>query len=69
MHSCPSPHAVRPYPEQQQVAARILSYLEGDQLTTSQGQIRVQDAYSRCIPQVHGAIYQVLNYVKKKLLD
>ncbi|TPF18269.1 histidine ammonia-lyase [Priestia megaterium] len=62
-------HAVRPYPEQQQVAARILSYLEGSQLTTSQGQMRVQDAYSlRCIPQVHGAIYQVLNYVKEKLL-
>jgi histidine ammonia-lyase len=65
----PESHAVRPYPEQQQVAARILSYLEGSQLTTSQGQIRVQNAYSlRCIPQVHGAIYQVLNYVKEKLL-
>ncbi|MFP7733445.1 histidine ammonia-lyase [Priestia aryabhattai] len=65
----PESHSVRPYPEQQQVAARILSYLEGSQLTTSQGQIRVQDAYSlRCIPQVHGAIYQVLNYVKEKLL-
>ncbi|SUV03743.1 histidase HutH [Priestia megaterium] len=65
----PESHAVRPYPEQQQVAARILSYLEGSQLTTSQGQMRVQDAYSlRCIPQVHGAIYQVLNYVKEKLL-
>lgn len=65
----PEAHAVRPYREQQQVAARILSYLEGSQLTTSQGQIRVQDAYSlRCIPQVHGAIYQVLNYVKEKLL-
>ncbi|MCP1450986.1 histidine ammonia-lyase [Bacillus sp. AG236] len=65
----PESHGVRPYPEQQQVAARILSYLEGSQLTTSQGQIRVQDAYSlRCIPQVHGAIYQVLNYVKEKLL-
>ncbi|MEH7590976.1 aromatic amino acid lyase, partial [Priestia megaterium] len=61
----PESHSVRPYPEQKQVAERILSYLDGSQLTTTQGQIRVQDAYSlRCIPQVHGAIQQVLNYVK-----
>ncbi|MCS0543499.1 aromatic amino acid lyase, partial [Aeromonas veronii] len=33
-----------------------------------QGEIRVQDAYSiRCIPQVHGATWQTLNYVKEKL--
>ena len=64
----PESHSVRPYPEQKQVAERILSYLDGSQLTTTQGQIRVQDAYSlRCIPQVHGAIQQVLNYVKEKL--
>ncbi|KON66640.1 histidine ammonia-lyase [Peribacillus butanolivorans] len=64
----PESHSVRPYPEQQKVAGRILSYLEGSQLTTTQGQIRVQDAYSlRCIPQVHGAVQQVLNYVKEKL--
>ncbi|MGC4376833.1 histidine ammonia-lyase [Fictibacillus sp. Mic-4] len=64
----PESHSVRPYPEQQKVAGRILSYLEGSQLTTTQGEIRVQDAYSlRCIPQVHGAVQQVLNYVKEKL--
>lgn len=65
----PESHLVRPYPEQQDVAARILSYVEGSGLTTRQGEIRVQDAYSlRCIPQVHGAIYQVLRYVEEKLL-
>lgn len=65
----PESHLVRPYPEQQQVASRILSYMQGSQLTTTQGEIRVQDAYSlRCIPQVHGAIQQVLHYVKEKLL-
>ncbi|KAB7704073.1 histidine ammonia-lyase [Bacillus aerolatus] len=65
----PESHQVRPYPEQQQVAGRILSYVEGSQLTTTQGDIRVQDAYSlRCIPQVHGAVQQVLNYVREKLL-
>ena len=37
-------------------------------LTTVQGEKRVQDAYSiRCIPQVHGASWQVLGYVKEKL--
>ncbi|HWO97175.1 MAG TPA: histidine ammonia-lyase [Bacillus sp. (in: firmicutes)] len=65
----PESHLVRPYPEQQEVAGRILSYVDGSQLTTGQGDIRVQDAYSlRCIPQVHGAVQQVLNYVKEKLL-
>lgn len=65
----PESHEVRPYPEQKQVADRILSYLKGSQLITRQGELRVQDAYSlRCIPQVHGAIQQVLTYVKEKLL-
>ncbi|WP_134703163.1 histidine ammonia-lyase [Ammoniphilus sp. YIM 78166] len=65
----PESHLVRPYPEQRQVAERILSYIEGSQLTTRQGELRVQDAYSlRCIPQVHGAIQQVLAYVREKLL-
>lgn len=40
----------------------------GSRLTTVQGEKRVQDAYSiRCIPQVHGASWQVLGYVKEKL--
>ncbi len=31
-----------------------------------QGEIRVQDAYTlRCIPQIHGASFQVFNYVKE----
>ncbi len=62
-------HLVRPFPEQIEVAERILSYVKGSQLVTKQGELRVQDAYSlRCIPQVHGAIRQVLAYVKEKLL-
>lgn len=65
----PETHAARPYPEQQEVAGRILSFVEGSRLTTKQGELRVQDAYSlRCIPQVHGAVRQVLNYVREKLL-
>ena len=65
----PQVHEVRPYAEQQEVAAKILDYVAGSQLVTKQGELRVQDAYSlRCIPQVHGAVRQVLAYVKEKLL-
>ncbi|MGC4377944.1 histidine ammonia-lyase [Fictibacillus sp. Mic-4] len=61
-------HLARGYKEQIEVAERIRNYLEGSQLTTRQGEIRVQDAYSiRCIPQVHGASWQALTYVKEKL--
>lgn len=65
----PEAHEVRAYPEQLETATRILSYVKGSKLTTRQGEKRVQDAYSlRCIPQVHGAIRQVLNYVEEKLM-
>lgn len=62
-------HLARGYEEQIDVAERIRHYLQDSQLTTNQGEIRVQDAYSlRCIPQVHGATWQTLAYVKDKLL-
>lgn len=58
----------RGYPEQIEVAKRMRHILSRSQLTTNQGEIRVQDAYSlRCIPQVHGATWQTLNYIKEKL--
>ncbi|MCG3083599.1 histidine ammonia-lyase [Anoxybacillus sp. LAT_35] len=61
-------HLVRGYRQQTEVAKRIRSYLAGSKLTTAQGELRVQDAYSlRCIPQVHGASWQALDYVKEKL--
>lgn len=61
-------HIVRNSEEQLSVAHRMLDWLEGSSLTTRQGELRVQDAYSlRCIPQIHGASFQVLNYVKEKL--
>lgn len=64
----PETHEVRGYKEQTAVAERMLKLLEGSKLTTRQGEKRVQDAYSiRCIPQVHGASWQVLEYVKDKL--
>jgi histidine ammonia-lyase len=58
----------RGYPEQTAVAARMRAILAGSQLVSKQGELRVQDAYSlRCIPQVFGATWQALNYVKEKL--
>lgn len=61
-------HFARGYQEQVEVAKRIRSILNTSMLTTHQGELRVQDAYSlRCIPQVHGAIWQTLAYVKDKL--
>ncbi|MCF6094844.1 histidine ammonia-lyase [Microaerobacter geothermalis] len=65
----PEVQRVRPYPEQEQVASRIRRLVEGSGLVSQQGEIRVQDAYTlRCIPQVHGAIRQVLRYVEEKLM-
>lgn len=65
----PMTHEVRPYKEQQDVAKRICAYVEGSGLMTRQGELRIQDAYSlRCIPQVHGAIQQVLSFVEEKLI-
>src|SRR5690625_2795812 len=46
----------------------MLNWLDGSNLVTRQGEKRIQDAYSiRCIPQVHGASWQALDYVKEKL--
>lgn len=61
-------HISRGYKEQIYAAEKMMEYLEGSKLTSRQGEIRVQDAYSlRCIPQVHGASMQTLEYVKDKL--
>lgn len=61
-------HRARGYDEQIYVAKKMREYLKDSKLTTHQGELRVQDAYSlRCIPQVHGASFQTLKYVKEKL--
>ena len=61
-------HRVRNFQEQIDVAARMRDWLADSQLTTRQGEVRIQDAYTlRCIPQIHGASFQVFNYVKEKL--
>ncbi|MBL5768380.1 histidine ammonia-lyase [Heyndrickxia sporothermodurans] len=61
-------HVARGYQQQVDVARRMREYLSDSKLITRQGELRVQDAYSlRCIPQVHGASWQALDYVKEKL--
>ena len=64
----PDLHLVRGHREQREVAERISCILHDSRLTTEQGEIRVQDAYSlRCIPQVLGACWQSVLYAKEKL--
>jgi histidine ammonia-lyase len=57
-------HLVRPHAGQRYVAQRMLDLLEGSEII-SQPKNHVQDPYSfRCIPQVLGASFDAINYVK-----
>lgn len=61
-------HRVRGHKGQMDTAREILHNLEGSTLVTKQNDLRVQDAYSiRCIPQVHGAIKDTLDYALGKI--
>ena len=56
-------HAVRPHAGQLHIAAQFRTLLEGSSIAT-QEKAHVQDPYSfRCIPQVHGASWDTLQYV------
>ncbi len=58
-------HEARPQVGQIKCAENLLRLLNNSTLTTRQGELRVQDAYSlRCIPQIHGASKDAINYVK-----
>lgn len=64
----PQLHEVRPHAGQINTAANLRAILEGSERTTSQGQLRVQDAYSlRCAPQVHGGSKDAIKYVLDKV--
>ncbi|WP_100009971.1 histidine ammonia-lyase [Lentibacillus sediminis] len=61
-------HDVRGHQEQIDVAERVRTFLFDSDLTTNQGELRVQDAYSlRCIPQVLGACWQTVHYAREKI--
>ncbi len=57
-------HAVRPHKGQMNVAEILNNLLAGSEIL-AQKKTSVQDPYSfRCIPQVHGATEDTINYVK-----
>ncbi|MCF7926675.1 MAG: histidine ammonia-lyase [Candidatus Izimaplasma sp.] len=61
-------HQVRGQHGQIKVAKIMRDILTDSHLTTKQGEKRVQDAYSlRCLPQVHGATLDTLEFVKDKV--
>lgn len=60
----PQTHRVRPHKGQQKTAARFRELLEGSELIKAE-KTHVQDPYSfRCIPQVHGATKDTIDYVR-----
>jgi len=61
--------AARPHPGQMEVAKNFHRLMKESEITISHKNCpRIQDAYSlRCIPQVHGAVRDVLSYVRKVL--
>ncbi len=64
----PQVHSIRPHPGQVNTAAQIKKILEGSELI-GQAKKHVQDPYSfRCIPQVHGASADTINYVTNTFL-
>ena len=59
---------IRPHKGQMTTSKNVLGLIEGSTYVTNQGQLRVQDAYAlRCVPQVHGAAKDALNYIKDKV--
>ena len=58
-------HRVRPHKGQAQVAEEMLEWLRGSELLYQRKQ-QVQDPYSyRCTPQVHGAVYGVMEHLRE----
>ncbi|CAB1245077.1 histidine ammonia-lyase (histidase) [Clostridiaceae bacterium BL-3] len=61
-------HKLRPHKGQVQTAKNILALIQDSSFITNQGDLRTQDAYAlRCVPQVHGASKDAVNYVKEKV--
>jgi len=61
-------HIIRPHTGQIETAKNIKSLLEGSELI-NRPKKHVQDPYSfRCVPQVHGAVKDAINYVSKVVM-
>jgi len=63
----PRLHAARPHAGQILSASNLTTLLHGSSIPRSHGEgTRIQDAYClRCIPQVHGAVWDTLAHVRK----
>ncbi len=61
-------HTIRPHSGQIETAKNIRTYLEGSEII-NRAKKHVQDPYSfRCMPQVHGASKDTINYVSTVVL-
>lgn len=61
-------HLIRPHSGQLRSAARIRALLEDSEIAASE-KVNVQDPYSfRCVPQVHGATWDTLQFVTSTVL-
>lgn len=61
----PLVHEIRPHRGQIKTAQNILNFVEGSEISNSEKQ-SVQDPYSfRCIPQVHGATKDTIDFVTR----
>jgi len=64
----PNLHTIRPHSGQIETAKNIRTYLEGSEII-NRPKKHVQDPYSfRCMPQVHGASKDSINYVSSVVL-
>ncbi len=63
----PRLHAARPHPGQILSASHLTNLLRGSAIPRTQGEsTRIQDAYClRCIPQVHGAVWDTLAHARR----
>ena len=58
-------HALRPHPRQVKCARDLRNILAGSEMTRGFDPVNVQDAYTlRCIPQVHGACRDAVEYAE-----
>ena len=61
-------HLLRPHDGQIKTAENLRKLLLGSKNITKQGEVRVQDNYSlRCVPQVHGASRDALEYIHQRV--
>ena len=64
----PRTHDLRPQTGQRLVAGNLRKLIDGSEIVAAYKGKRVQDAYSlRCVPQVHGASRDAVDYVKQKV--